>query len=177
MKSILQRLLSGHRSKRAVTCYLRENGPIAYELDLFTSSARERAEAMIGAPLAWAWKSGTREWTHLSRISLSAFLADLPNGVLLVASEQDLPTGVTDADVAEWIRRFSRFQPGPLAAVVNAAAGRQLLFVQQHATDAVNELLADWGIDKGSAARKAYARLGPDSLESIPEKWGHSPFR
>lgn len=166
---ILQRLLG--RRTTPVACYLRENGPIAYELDLFTASARERAEVMLSVPLSWAWKSGTREWTHLSRISLSAFLADLPNGVLLVASEEELPTGTTDAEVADWMRRFSRLQPGPLAAIVSTAGGRQLLFVQQHATDAVNELLAEWGIDKRAAVRKSYARLGTASLETIAEQF------
>jgi hypothetical protein len=169
--SILQRLFGGRRGRRAVfTCYLRENGPIAYELDLFASSPRERADAMMSSELGWAWKSGTREWTHLTRISLSAFLADAPAGVLLVATEGDLPTEVTDGVVAGWIRRFSRLQPSPLAAVIRVTSDRQLLFVQQHASEPVNRLLDDWGLDKGAAERKAYARLGPASLEAIVER-------
>ena len=169
--SLFERLFAGVRTKRSVfACYLRENGPIAYELDLFRSSPRERADAMMSSPLAWAWKSGAREWTELTRISLSAFLADVPGGVLLVATEGDLPVHVTDAGVAEWIRRFSRLQPGPLAAIISVTADRQLLFVQQHASEAVNELLANWGLDKGAAERKSYARLGPASLESIAER-------
>jgi hypothetical protein len=31
----------------------------------------------------------------------------------------------------------------------------------------VNELLDNWGLDKGAAVRKAYPRLGPATLESI----------
>jgi hypothetical protein len=168
---LLQRLFPGKRVRKSVvTCYLRENGPIAYELDIFTSAPRDRADAMMSSVLSWAWKSGTREWTELTRISLSAFLADVPAGVRLVAAEGELPMHVTDAVVAEWIRRFSRLQPGPMAAFISVSAERQLLFVQQQATDVVNELLANWGIDKGSAERKSYARLGPASLEAIGEQ-------
>ena len=171
VRSIFGGLFGGNRVRRSVfTCYLRENGPIAYELDLFASAPRERADAMMSASLNWAWKSGAREWTHLTRISLSAFLGDVASGVLLVATESDLPTDVTNGEVAGWIRRFSRIQPVPLAAVIHVSADRQLLFVQQHAGEAVNELLASWGLDKGAAARKSYARLGESSLESIGER-------
>jgi hypothetical protein len=166
--SLLERLFGGGRARRtAIVCYLRENGPIAYEVDLFRSSPRDRVEVMMDSPLVWAWKSGNREWTELTRISLSAFLADVPTGVRLFAAEGDLPIHLTDAVVAEWIHRFARLQPGPLAAFVDVGGERQLLFVQQHASETVNELLANWGIDKGSAERKSYARLGPASLESI----------
>ena len=171
MGSLLQRLFGGQRTRKTViTCYLRENGPIAYELDLFTSAPRDRADAMMSSPLAWAWKSGSREWTELTRISLSAFLADVPSGVRLAAAEDELPMHVTDALIADWIRKFSRLQPGPMAAFVSVTPERQLLFVQQQATDAVNELLANWGIDKGSAERKSYARLGAAGLEAIAER-------
>lgn len=169
--SILQGLFGGNRARRsAFTCYLRENGPIAYELDLFATAPRERADAMMSSPLAWAWKSGAREWTQLTRISLSAFLGDVGIGALLVAADGELPTDLTDAAVADWIRRFSRIQRAPLEAVINISRDRQLLFVQQHASEAVNELLANWGLDKGAAERKSYARLGPESLESIAER-------
>jgi hypothetical protein len=169
--SILQGLFGGNRARRSVVaCYLRENGPIAYELDLFTSAPRERADAMMSSPLAWAWKGAAREWTHLTRISLSAFLGDIGSGALLVATDGELPTDLTDAVVGDWIRRFSRVQPVPLEAVIKVGADRQLLFVQQHATEAINELLANWGLDKGAAERKSYARLGADSLESIGQR-------
>jgi hypothetical protein len=169
--SLLERLFGRARARRTPTiCYLRENGPIAYELDLFRSSPRERLEVMIDTPLVWAWKSGSREWTELTRISLSAFLADLPSGVRLLGADGELPMHLSDAVVADWIRHFARIQPGPLAAFVTVTAERQLLFVQQHASEAVNELLANWGIDKGSAERKSYARLGPASLEATAEQ-------
>lgn len=168
----LQQLFGSGRTKRRATvvCYLRENGPIAYELDLFDASPRERADAMFSSGLSWAWTSGQREWTHLTRISLSAFLADVPAGALVIGAEGELPTDVTDPTVKEWIRRFSRIQPGPLAAVINVAPGQQLLFVQQHASDAVNDLLDTWGLDKGAAVRKAYPRLGSSTLESVADR-------
>ena len=168
MRSILQRLFGGVRVRRpAVTCYLRENGPIAYELELFGSSSRQRAAALVSSDLAWTWKSDTREWTHLTRISLSAFLADVPSGVRLVAIEGELPTELSDEAVARWVRSFCRLQPSPLAAAIDVTAERQLLFVQQQASGSVNRLLDDLGLDKGAAIRKAYARLGPASLELL----------
>ena len=168
MLTFLQRLLGGRRlGRRPVTCYLRENGPIAYDVDLFTTAPRERADAMMDAELAWAWKGTTREWTQLTRISLSAFLADLRSGVLLVGVHEELPTGLDDRIVAEWIRGFCRLQPVPLEAVIRVGPDRELLFVQQHAAEPVNRLLDDWGIDKRAAERKAYARLGDQSLESL----------
>jgi hypothetical protein len=151
-------------------CYLRENGPIAYELDLFETSPRERVDAMLASELSWAWKSGTRDWTHLTRISQSAFLADLATGALMVGTEGELPTQVTQRAVKDWIRRFSRTHPTTLSAVVSVAGTQQLLFVQQHASDAVNSLLDAWGLDKRAAGRKAYPRLGTSTLEAIAER-------
>lgn len=175
MRALLQRFFGPRgpgrpRRKTTFTCYLRENGPIAYELDLFEAAPRERADAMMSSELAWAWKSGTREWTHLTRISLSAFLLDVPAGAVVIAVEGELPTDVSDPLVKDWVRRFNRVQPTPLAAVISVNGDRQLLFVQQHATDAVNALLEAWGLDKGAAARKAYPRLGPAALESVAER-------
>jgi hypothetical protein len=170
VRAFFQRLFAPRRPRVVFTCYLRENGPIAYELDLFGADPRERADAMMAGGLSWAWKSGVREWTHLTRISLSAFLADLPAGVLLIATDGDLPTELSDSGVARWIRRFARIQDVPLAAVIHVTPDRQLLFVQQHATETVNRLLDDWGLDKGAAARKSYARLGPASLESVADR-------
>ena len=80
---------------------------------------------------------------------------------------EELPTEIDDSLVAGWIRHFSRLQPVPLEAVIRVVHDRQLLFVQQHASDPVNRLLDDWGIDKGAAERKSYARLGDHSLETI----------
>lgn len=171
MREWLQRFLGPGRARRTpFTCYLRENGPIAYELELFGDTPRDRADAMMGAELGWAWKSPSREWTQLTRISLSAFLSDLPSGALVIAVEGDLPTDVTNPLVKEWLRRFNRVQPTPLAAVITVTATQQLLFVQQHATAAVNNLLDAWGLDKKAAVRKAYPRLGAATLETIAER-------
>ena len=171
MRALLQRFFGPGRTRRApFTCYLRENGPIAYQLDLFEAAPRDRADAMMSSELAWAWKSGSREWTHLTRISLSAFLSDIKEGVVVIAVEGELPTDVHDGLVKDWIRRFSRVQNVPLAAVISVAGPQQLLFVQQHASDAVNSLLEAWGLDKGAAVRKSYPRLGPASLESLADR-------
>lgn len=171
MRALLQRFFGPGRTRRVpVTCYLRENGPIAYEVDLFDAAPRDRADAMMSADLAWAWTSGSREWTHLTRISLSAFLSDVPKGVTVIAVEGDLPTDVNVGLVKDWIRRFNRVQPVPLAAVITVIGPQQLLFVQQHASDAVNNLLDAWGLDKGAAVRKAYPRLGSASLESLADR-------
>jgi hypothetical protein len=168
--SFFQKLF-GKRRNDGVACFLRENGPIAYELDLFGESPRGRVDAMMSSGLSWAWKGSARDWTELTRISLSAFLADLASGnVILLATEGEPPVDLSDLTVKEWIRQFCRLQPSPLAAVITTADNRQLLFVQQHATDAVNVLLDEWGIDKGAAMRKAYPRLGPASLESVGDK-------
>ena len=170
MRGLLKRLWPAGRARRGVICHLRENGPIAYEFDLFASDPRERADAMLDADLSWTWRSGSRDWTHLSRVSLSAFLADLAAGaVLLLATEGETPHDLGNDVVIDWLRRFCRIQPSPVAAVISVAGGRQLLFVQQHASDAVNQLLDTWGLDKGSAVRRSYARLGPVSLESLAD--------
>jgi hypothetical protein len=172
VRALLQRFFGSGRTGRKTkfTCYLRENGPIAYELDLFDAAPRDRADAMMASELSWAWTSGAREWTHLTRISLSAFLLDVPKGATVIGVEGDLPTEVSTELVKDWIKRFNRVRPVPLAAVISLAAGQQLLFVQQHGSEAVNALLEAWGLDKGAALRKAYPRLGPATLESLAER-------
>jgi len=171
VRRLLERLWPARRARRGVICYLRENGPIAYELDLFASDPRERADAMMDSELAWTWRSPDRDWTHLTRVSLSAFLADAATGaVLLLGTEGETPHDLGNASVREWIRHFSRIQDSPIAAVISVAGGRQLLFVQQHASDSVNRLLDAWGLDKGSAQRQSYARLGQVALESIGDR-------
>jgi hypothetical protein len=170
VRALLQRLFGRRRAQTAAVCYLRENGPIAYEFDLFSTAARERADAMMAGNITWAWKGTTREWTELTRISLSAFLSDLSSGDVIVAGiEGDLPVDVSGATVKQWIRYFCRLQPSPLAAVISVTGGRQILYVQQHASEAVNTLLEAWGLDKGAAQRKAYPRLGPLTLEGVSE--------
>ena len=171
MRRFLQRLWPSRGPRRGVICHLRENGPIAYELDLFTGDPRERTDAMIDSAISWTWRSGARDWTHLTRVSLSAFLADLSAGdILLLGTEGDTPPDLANAAVRDWIHHFSRLQASPVAAVISIASGRQLLFVQQHASDSVNELLDAWGLDKGSAQRQSYARLGVASLEALADR-------
>ena len=171
MRRFFQQLWARGRARRAVVCYLRENGPIGYELDLFTSAARERADAMISSDLTWTWRNLGRDWTQLTRVSLSAFLSDLAAGdVLLLGTEGEPPHDLGNAAVSEWLRRFSRIQASPVAALISVGDGRQLLYVQQHATESVNRLLDTWGLDKGSAERQSYARLGAASLESVADR-------
>jgi hypothetical protein len=149
-------------------CYLRENGPIAYELGLLSSAPRDRADAMLSSGLTWHWRTAARGWTELTRISLSAFLADLPAGdLLIVGIGDDLSMEISDAVVAGWLRRFCRTDRTPVAAVVSIVGNRELLFVQQDAPASVSSLLGAWAIDKSSADRSSYARLGPAALESI----------
>jgi hypothetical protein len=169
---LFQRLFKGRGGGRSsVACYLRENGPIAYELDLFTENPRERVEAMLSSGLEWSWHTPSREWTELTRVSLSAFLADVASGeIVLAGTEGDAPHHtLNSATIKDWIKRFSRLQPSPLVALISVRSGKQLLYVQQHASDTVNRLLDAWGLDKGSAERRSYARLGPVSLESLAE--------
>jgi hypothetical protein len=100
MKRLLRRLLPfslADRPLTAVVCYMRENGPIAYAIDRFSSAPREAAEAMLDTALRWHWRSGARGWTELTRISLSAFLADLQaDELLIVGLEADTGEEVSD---------------------------------------------------------------------------------
>lgn len=173
MRRLLERVfpfLKSPQRPARVVCYLRENGPIAYAVDLFSSAPRESVDAMMSSGIVWSWRSAARGWTELTRVSLSAFLADLASGDLLLAGiEGEHEAGVADADLRDWIRRFCREDPSPLALAISASGDRQLLFVQQHASEAVNALLEAWRIDKRAAERKAYARLGPASLEATAD--------
>jgi hypothetical protein len=167
----LKRLFGRRAGRTPVVCFLRENGPIAYEFDLFSTDARDRVDAMMSGEISWAWKGSARDWTELTRVSLSAFLSDLSSGgTLLVGIEGEVPVDLSDRTIKDWIRAFSRLRPTPLTAVISVSGMRQLLFVQQHASDAVNRLLDAWGLDKGAAHRKAYPHLGPLALESVAEK-------
>ena len=131
MDWLLRRLRAGRRDRPALVCYLRENGPIAYQTPLFARAPRERAEAMLATGLTWYWKmtgaaAMAREWTELSRWSLAALLADLSADaaglslhVLAIAIDPpDSPAVVTDARVAAWMRAFGSAAAGPLHAVV-----------------------------------------------------------
>ena len=172
MRSLLSRVFgSGQRARRvAVRCHLRENGPIGYELELFDELPRAQAETLMNSGLSWAWKSGTREWTHLTRVSLSAILADLAAGALIVGVEDELPTQVSDGMVKAWMRRFCRAEPVPLAIAMSVTPGREIVFVQQHPSATVSALLDALHLDRNAARRSAYARLGPASLESLADR-------
>jgi len=172
VSSIWQKLT--RRTRRGpLVCYLRENGPIAYELPLFTNDARASIEAMLATGLAWYWRAGaaatgTGEWTQLTRWSLGAFLPDLDRDVLAVGVDSaEAPAGATDDLVAGWLRPFCGERVGPAHAFIARAAQRDRVFVAQQPPEAVRELLQAWGIDRGSAERRAYARLRGDSLEDL----------
>ena len=170
--------------RTALVCYLRENGPIAYGTEVFGDDPRERVEAMLASTeLTWYWKTRgpepiARDWTHLTRWSLAAMLADLAahhDGLkpqILVAGVDDTahdgPEEVSDARVADWIRAFAADAPGPLHAVVSRpVAGSDLFFVAQQPPEIVRSLLQAWGIGRDRAQRKAYARLHGSALEDI----------
>lgn len=78
----LRTLRTRPKGRAALVCYLRENGPIAYGTDVFGTNPRECADAMLSTDLTWYWKTAgpdalRRDWTHLTRWSLAALLADL----------------------------------------------------------------------------------------------------
>lgn len=173
-----------NRPRTPLVCYLRENGPIAYGTPVFDDDPRDRVEAMLSSrEISWYWKTSgappfARDWTHLTRWSLAALLADLgaeQDGVrpqLLVVgvdeTAHDGPEEVTDARVTEWIRAFGAAAPGPLHAVVShPAGGGDLFFVAQQPPETIRNLLQAWGIGRDKAQRKAYARLDGRALEDI----------
>jgi hypothetical protein len=180
VSSIWQKLT---RSARRVplVCYLRENGPIAYELPLFANDARAVVEAMLATGLAWYWRasaasSHAEDWTQLTRWSLGAFLPDLERGgVLTVGIDAgDAPAGATDAVVGQWIRPFCAERPGPAHVFIARANDRDRVFVAQQPPESVRDLLQAWGIDRGKAERRAYARLRGESLEEIARTLGQA---
>jgi hypothetical protein len=165
-------------------CYLRENGPIAYALEIFNRSPRERAAVMLAADLAWYWRNlsaegETHDWTRVTAWSLAALLRDLaiaPTGitpyVLLIAIDpRDAPPSMTDAEVSRWVAAFAAGADQPLHALVSRPApGGDLLFVAQQPPGPVRLLLQAWGIDRDKAERRAYARLESHALERLPQR-------
>jgi hypothetical protein len=177
---LLRRFARFGRSRGALVCYLRENGPIAYASDVFGRDPRERASALLATDLAWYWRTigsgGAREWTRLTAWSLAALLADLgsaggalpPALVLIGIDGGDAPPEVNDAGAAQWMRRFDGGADRPLHAVIaRDPADPELLFVAQHPPDSVLQLLQAWGIDRDRADRQAYARLRDRSLNHV----------
>jgi hypothetical protein len=168
------------RRPAGVACYLRENGPIAYELALFGEDARERIEAMFETGLAWYWSNMTKgdasavgEWIELTRWSMAALQRDLGGlsgavTLLLVGIEPRQSHADIGVDLAGWGREFAVESPSPLQMVIHrSSAGLELVFVAQQAPENIRTLLQAWGIDRARADRRAYARLREQSLEAI----------
>lgn len=138
---------------------------------------------MLSTDLTWFWRAAgngplARDWTHLTRWSLAALLADLAAehegrkaDVLIVGvddTNQEAPDEITDARVADWMRGFGNAEARPLHAVVaRPAAGAELLFVAQQPPESVRTLLQAWSISRDKAVRKAYARLHGSALEDL----------
>jgi hypothetical protein len=178
VSSIWQKL-TGRARRAPLVCYLRENGPIAYEVPLFTADPRSAVEAMLATGLTWYWRanapsSSAGEWTQLTRWSLGAFLADVERGDVLTVGidSSDAPAGALDVAVAGWLRPFCSEQPGPAHVFIARGARRDRVFVAQQPLEAVRDLLQAWGIDRGKAERRAYARLRGESLEDVTRGLG-----
>jgi hypothetical protein len=185
VRSVVDWLLGRFRTRASVrvslVCYLRENGPIAYGTDVFGTDPRARADAMLSTDLTWFWKTSgagsvTRDWTHLTRWSLAALLADLAAGqdgltprILVIAVEgEDTPEDVTDLRVSGWMRGFGAAAAAPLHAVVRRPGpGGDLLFVAQQPPESIRHMLHAWGIDRDKAERRSYARLHGTALEDV----------
>lgn len=169
------------RSRGALICYLRENGPIAYGADILSHDPRARAAALIATDLAWYWRTtasvaGVREWTRLTAWSLAALLADIgdasraqPSGLVLIGLDSgDAPSEIDDARAGRWLRGFDGGADRPLHAVIaRYPPDSDLAFVAQHPIDSVVRLLQTWGIDRDKADRQPYARLRGRSLDSV----------
>jgi ribosomal protein L12E/L44/L45/RPP1/RPP2 len=182
----LDRFRTRQKARATLVCYLRENGPIAYGIDVFGSESRERADAMLSIDLTWYWKTTgpdavARDWTHLTRWSLAALLEDLaaehdglkPHVLVVAVEGQDSPEDISDARVAASMRAFGTASSGPLHAVVSRPGpGGDLLFVAQQPPESIRNLLQAWGIDRDKAERRAYARLHGSALEDLIKSLG-----
>ena len=181
MDWFLSRFRRRNSGRASLVCYLRENGPIAYGTDVFGTDPRERTDAMLSTDLTWYWKtSGSdslkRDWTHLTRWSLAAMLADLaaeqdglkPHVLVIAVEGEDSPENVTDRRVAHWMKGFGAAAPGPLHAVVSRPGpGGDLFFVAQQPPESIRNMLQAWGIDRDKAERRSYARLHGTALEDL----------
>jgi hypothetical protein len=179
---LFDQLRGGRRRHTAVACYLRENGPIAYELSLFAENPRERVDAMFETGLSWYWStdrgatgSEPPEWIELTRWSIAALLSDLATAdgawILIVGVErQDVRTDLARS-IAGWSRRFATDDRSPLHALIHHAPGHpEHVFVAQQPPENVRGLLQAWGIDRARADRRAYPRLRDQSLESLLDR-------
>ena len=180
MDGLFARLVRFGRTRPALVCYLRENGPIAYARDVFGREPRERASVLLEGDLAWHWRTvareSSRDWTRLTAWSLAALLADVggPDGaaaaplVLIALEVADGPSEVGNAAAGRWMREFDAGADRPLHAVlVRWPPDHELLFVAQHPRESVLQVLQAWGIDRDKAERRAYARLNERSLAAL----------
>jgi hypothetical protein len=165
-----------------IACYLRENGPIAYELPLFGDAQREPLDAMFESGLSWYWSvlrsDGTesREWIELTRWSMAALLSNLSgansSGHVVMIGIEPLDGRVDIANnVTAWAKRFVVDESSPLHVVIDHPGnGSEYVFVAQQPPENVRVLLQNWGIDRASAERRAYPRLREHALESLVER-------
>lgn len=187
MDWFLRRFRGRNSGRAALVCYLRENGPIAYGTDVLGSDPRERADAMLSTDLTWYWKTSgpdplRRDWTHVTRWSLAALLADLaaeqdglkPHVLVIAVEGEDSPEDITDHRVAVWMRGFGSAAAAPLHAVVSRPGpGGDLLFVAQQPPESIRTMLQAWGIDRDKAERRSYARLHGTALEDVIRSLTH----
>jgi len=154
-----------------VVCYLRENGPIAYELSLLGEDPRERIEAMFDTGLTWYWSTASDpDWIELTRWSMAAFVTarGSADSLLIVGVEPPESHGEIAAGLPEWGRQFTTEDPSPLQMVVHRSRdGVDRVFVAQQTPDHMRQLLQAWSIDRAKAERRAYARLKDGTLEAL----------
>ncbi len=185
MKWLFDRFKGAGGRPAGIVCYLRENGPIAYELALFAANPRDRVDAMFDTGLSWYWTTErvgdaaeSGEWIELTRWSMAALLGDLAASDTLrktvVAGVEPLDTRPDlNRDIVAWGRRFASDDKSPLHVLVHhAATGPEHVFVSQQPPEHVLTLLHAWGIDRARADRRAYPRLRDQSLEALLEKLG-----
>jgi hypothetical protein len=158
-----------------VVCYLRENGPIAYELSLFGDDPRERIEAMFETGLTWYWSTASDpDWIELTRWSMAAFVTARrsADSLLIAGVEPRESAGEIAHGLREWGRQFTTEDPSPLQMVVHRSRdGVDRVFVAQQTPDHMRQLLQAWNIDRAKAERRAYARLRDQSLEALLAHW------
>ena len=183
MNWLIDQLLGTRGRQTGIVCYLRENGPIAYELTLFGESPRDRVDAMFDTGLSWYWTTDRadaaaepRDWIELTRWSVPTLLTDLDgskgSGRTLIAGVEPQDSRPDLArDIVVWGRRFATDDRSPLHVLVHHAANQpERIFVAQQPPENVLTLLHAWGIDRARAARRAYPRLRDQSLETLIEK-------
>jgi hypothetical protein len=166
--------------------YLRDAGPICYEVDLFVAPTAQRLAPILLVPeLAWAWRS---EWTwprergvtRRSRLKPveSASIHDLAGdaafrdadgygrSITMIALQPDWWDGDEGA-LDGPIRDFARGAKGPIQAIVIQVgdAQHEHAFVPQTPSQPVRAFLASVGPPPDAYLARAYRRLGTAALE------------